>query len=239
MKLLTWRQAHWSKYLSQFNLVLRFHPGKLGAKPNALTRQWDIYLKEGGSDYSTINPQNLCPILTNQQLTESLWATLLMLLALQASIIMDSEQLHADIIANLASEPLAQKHLANSSVLRWMHTNNGFLRLDGWIYVPKTNDLQLQILQYNHNHIVSGHFGQNKTMSLVHWDLCLDKTLNLCHWLLQVMHHMYAFQISTSQALQLSQEAPDPWTALELHIHGFHEAAPGLHGIHSDPCESL
>ena len=72
MKLFTQRWARWSKYLLQFNLIIRFHPGKLGAKPNALTRQWDIYLKEGGSNYSTINLQNLCPIFTNQQLIESL-----------------------------------------------------------------------------------------------------------------------------------------------------------------------
>ena len=59
-----------------------------------------------------------------------------MLPALQASIIMDSEQLHADITANLASDPLAQKHLANPSDLRWTHTDDGFLRLNGQIYIP-------------------------------------------------------------------------------------------------------
>ena len=37
-KVLTWRQARWSEYLSQFNLVIRFHPGRLGTKPDALTR---------------------------------------------------------------------------------------------------------------------------------------------------------------------------------------------------------
>ena len=37
-KVLTHRQACWSEYLSQFNLVIRFCPGCLGAKPNALTR---------------------------------------------------------------------------------------------------------------------------------------------------------------------------------------------------------
>src|ERR1700733_9633284 len=37
-KLLTHRQACWSEFLSQFNMVIRFHPGKLGAKPDALTR---------------------------------------------------------------------------------------------------------------------------------------------------------------------------------------------------------
>ena len=37
-KVLTQRQARWSKYLSQFNLVIRFCPGHLGTKPDALTR---------------------------------------------------------------------------------------------------------------------------------------------------------------------------------------------------------
>jgi RNase H-like domain found in reverse transcriptase len=38
MKLLTQRQARCSEFLSQLNLVTRFHPGKLGTKPDALTR---------------------------------------------------------------------------------------------------------------------------------------------------------------------------------------------------------
>src|SRR5882724_507257 len=45
-KILTRRQARWSEYLSGFNLIIRFRPRKLGTKPNALTRRWDIYLKE-------------------------------------------------------------------------------------------------------------------------------------------------------------------------------------------------
>jgi len=49
-KLLNRCQARWSEYLSQFNLVIRFCPGKLSTKPDALTCQWDVYLKEGGSD---------------------------------------------------------------------------------------------------------------------------------------------------------------------------------------------
>jgi len=31
-------QAQWSEFLSQFNLVICFRPGKLGAKPDTLTR---------------------------------------------------------------------------------------------------------------------------------------------------------------------------------------------------------
>jgi len=37
-KVLSHQQARWSEFLSQFNLVIRFCPGKLSAKPDALTR---------------------------------------------------------------------------------------------------------------------------------------------------------------------------------------------------------
>src|SRR5258708_5337303 len=47
-KMLTCCQAQWSEYLSAFNLVVRFHPGKLGEKPNSLTHRMDFYLKGGG-----------------------------------------------------------------------------------------------------------------------------------------------------------------------------------------------
>ena len=36
-KVLTCRQARWSEFLSQFNLVVCFHPGRLSTKPNSLT----------------------------------------------------------------------------------------------------------------------------------------------------------------------------------------------------------
>ena len=58
-KLLTRHQARWSEFLSQFNMIIRFRSGKLGTKPDVLTRCWDIYPKEGDSDYAKVNPQNL------------------------------------------------------------------------------------------------------------------------------------------------------------------------------------
>ena len=38
-KQLSRRQARWSEYLSRFNFVIQFRPGRLGAKPDALTRR--------------------------------------------------------------------------------------------------------------------------------------------------------------------------------------------------------
>ena len=71
-KVLTRRQAQWSEYLSQFNLVIRFRPGRLGTKPDALTRRWDVYPKGGNTGYATVNPHNFKPIFTQEQLAASI-----------------------------------------------------------------------------------------------------------------------------------------------------------------------
>jgi len=84
-------QAWWSEFLSQFNLVIHFCPGKLSAKPDTLTRQWDIYPKEGDSGYTRVNPQTLRPVFTQEQLSNSLCATYLEFLVLHAVAIMDME----------------------------------------------------------------------------------------------------------------------------------------------------
>ena len=45
---------------------------------------------------------------------------------------------------------------------------NSFLLLDNRIYVPSTDNLCTYVLQYNHDHILARHYGQNKTLELVH-----------------------------------------------------------------------
>lgn len=76
-KILTRRQVRWSEYLHQFNMVIHFRPGKLGEKPDSITRCWDVYPKEGDIGYAQVNPHNFRPIFTNEQLTTSLRATFL------------------------------------------------------------------------------------------------------------------------------------------------------------------
>jgi len=93
-KVLTWRQAWWSKYLSQFNLVIRFRPGRLGTKPDALTRRWDVYPKGGNTGYATVNPHNFKPIFTQEQLAASIRATVLLFPSLRAATVVDLDILH-------------------------------------------------------------------------------------------------------------------------------------------------
>jgi len=167
-KILTCRQARWSEYLSRFNLIIRFCPRKLGTKPNALTRRWDIYLKEGNSDYASVNPQNYCPVFTSEQLASSLRATTLSIPVLHGSLIMDAERLHSDIWSQLREDPISAEHLDNQSDPKWTLDPDGLLHHLRCIYVPNSGNLRLRVLQYSHDHPLAGHFGQTKTFHQVH-----------------------------------------------------------------------
>src|SRR5260370_30217053 len=65
-KNLTQRHIHQSEYISHFNTRIRFQPGRLGAKPDTLTRRWDVYLGDGKTSNSTANTQ---PFFLTDQLT--------------------------------------------------------------------------------------------------------------------------------------------------------------------------
>src|SRR5882724_5103593 len=140
-KILTHQQAQWSEYLSRFNLIIHFHPGKLRTKPDALTRQWDIYLKEGNSDYASINPQNYHLVFTSKQLALSLQATTLSIPVLHGSLIMDDERLHSDIWSQLQEDPLSAEHLNNQSDPQWTLDPDSLLCHLRCIYVLNSGNL--------------------------------------------------------------------------------------------------
>ena len=168
-KLLTRRQARWSEFLCQFNLAVRYRPGKLGAKPDALTRRWDVYPKEGDKDYARVNPDNYRPIFTNEQLAASLRATYLEAPMLRASTLVDVEQLRSDILSSLPNDPVASPLLSSESLSdpRWTINPEGFLLRDNRIFVPEADNLRLRILRTFHDHPTAGHFGQNRTLELI------------------------------------------------------------------------
>ena len=123
-------------------MVIHFHPGKLSTKPDMLTRHWDVYPKEGSSDYASINPQNLRPVFTNEQLALSLCASTLLLPALRGLLIMDTEKLWADIVSSLQSDPTALVHLSNQTDPQWTTSPDGLLQQDDCIYVPDVGTLR-------------------------------------------------------------------------------------------------
>jgi len=141
-KVLTHRQARWSEYLSQFNLVICFRPRRLGTKPDALTRQWDVYPKRGDSGYASVNPYNFHPVFTHEQIAASLRATILTPPTLCTATILDQNQLHSDILATLPSDSSISNHLSHPEG-RWSKDDAGFFRFDDRMYVPDNANLRL------------------------------------------------------------------------------------------------
>jgi len=79
---------------------------------------------------------------------------------------MDLDTLHQDILLASLSDPIATKHISTDG--QWSMDPNGLLLLDNRIYIPFAGNLYTHVLQYNHDHILAGHFGQNKTLELVY-----------------------------------------------------------------------
>ena len=80
---------------------------------------------------------------------------------------MDVEQLYDDIQAGYTSDPVTSTQLPQPSDLKWTLSTEGLLLLNDRIYVPDVPDLRLQVLNHKHDHPISGHFGQNKTLELI------------------------------------------------------------------------
>ena len=131
----------------------------------SLTRRWDVYPKGGNTGYATVNPHNFKPIFTQEQLAASVQATVLLFPSLHAATVVDLDILHQDILLALPSDPIATKHISADG--QWSTDPNGLLLLNNRIYVPSAGNLHTCVLQYNHDHILAGHFSQNKTLELV------------------------------------------------------------------------
>ena len=116
-----------SEYLFQFNMIIRFRPGKLGTKPDVLTRRWDVYRKGENSDFILANPSNLRPIFTEEQLSASLCATHLVTPIICSAIIMDLERLHNDIHLSFPLDPIFAAHIPTPPNPNWTIDDSGLL----------------------------------------------------------------------------------------------------------------
>jgi hypothetical protein len=86
-------------FLFGFNIVIRFYPGHLRTKPDALTWWPDLYPEGEEKPYGTVNPQNCHPVFSSTQLSASLQATAMFLVVLHGVIAMDIKELQEDILA--------------------------------------------------------------------------------------------------------------------------------------------
>jgi Integrase zinc binding domain len=138
---------------------------------------------------------------------------------LRAITALDMNQLHSNIFTSLRSDPLSLKHLDDQSNLKWSIDNNGLLWLSNRIYVPDFNNLDLRVLEYHHNHPISGHFGQNQTLGLVQQDYVWPKMreyiqhhLNSCTTCMRSKSQRHKPYRPLKQLLVLEQ----PWNSISM-----------------------
>jgi len=161
-------------------MVIRFQPGHLGTKPDALTCRPDLYPSGGKGDYGKVNPHNLKPIFSSEQLSASLQATSLLPAILCGIISMDLAQLNMEILSALDTDLTVKSYLTDTNdpkYKNWSRDELGYFRINKHIFVPESGPFRLHVLQYHHDHPVSSHFGINKTLALI----CRDYVWpNLC-----------------------------------------------------------
>jgi hypothetical protein len=61
--------------------------------------------KGNGKPYGTVNPQNCCPVFSSTQLSASLQATTMLLVALHGIVTMNIEEHQKDILAAYDTDP--------------------------------------------------------------------------------------------------------------------------------------
>ena len=122
-------------------MVIRFWPGHLGTKPDTLTRRPDLYPSGGNGDYGKVNPHNLKPIFSSEQLSALLQATSLLPAVLHGVIAMDLTQLNTEILSALDADPTAKSYLTDTNdpkYKNWSKDELGYVRINGCIFVPES-----------------------------------------------------------------------------------------------------
>src|SRR6266446_4219707 len=198
-KKLSHHQARWAKFLGQFNMKVRFRPGRLGSKLDTLTRRWDVYT-EGDNLEPTAT--NVRPVFTIEQLA----GTPVLAHARTMEDPTPSNNLDHDALAESITTAYAEDDLAKKicEQIKTANQPDGWMEREGcllfceWKYIPNKGTLQLHTIHDHHDHPTAGHFGETKTMELIchnyHWPgmrCMVGDYVRLCTSCVhtKVMHH--------------------------------------------------
>jgi hypothetical protein len=187
-KELTRRQVRWSEFLSQFDFVLKYRPGKESIKPDSLTRRsqdlpqdkdderlqhqnqallkphnLDANIKEQFADLDFDTELSLAPAILSEHETEPLNHKITRLL--------DDGYKSDKWWHKIETEMTKPEGIPHSKdvALSECEIRNGRLYFRDRIYVPD-NELRLLLIQTAHDSVEGGHPGKNKLYELLSRD---------------------------------------------------------------------
>ncbi len=171
-KMLNRRQARWAEYLSRFDFKIHYRPGKLGGKPDALTRRSGDLPRAGDlrlehQKQVLLKPRNL--ELAVNELGENV-------------VVNESEEDEEPPLQELIKEghthddfameilDALSKGLRHSKkiTLGDCEEREGLLYYQNRLYVPDYKETRTRVCELHHDLPAAGHGGRTKTLELVH-----------------------------------------------------------------------
>ncbi|MBW0573187.1 hypothetical protein O181_112902 [Austropuccinia psidii MF-1] len=164
-KVLNCHQAHWAEFLSEFHFTITYLPGRLATLPDGFSC-WDYMYPERGLDFIRKNPQTFHQVIKKDGIQESRFFSIKdkifsdLVDQIQKQVWQDKDykeilnQLARDkSVSDCSLEPQAKLSLFKDRVV-----------------VPSNEEIQLNILEKNHDSLLAGHPGQEKTPKLIKRD---------------------------------------------------------------------
>lgn len=204
MKQLSAWQAQWSETLSGYDFWINYWPGVLGAKPNALTRQSDMYPKKGierdsawsGREQVLIPPERLnALVLMNKDL-----------------LIQRVKKANRDTYMNQTIESIKAGKVTN---LVW---RDSLLQYKGRIYISDEENLRRDVMNTYHDHPLQGHPGKKKTRKLINQVFYWKNSGKHIHWYVQSCHPCMRAKTRCWAPMAITHQRE----AMELNIYGSH-----------------
>ena len=171
-KQLTRRQAHWGEFLSGFNFVIEYRPGKRNPADGP-SRRADY--KPGEPDAYIMVPFFKLVALELQEAREAMLDICKDLQSCELTLPDEHEDAHllSQTVIEQIKQALQNDQLHNNA----RETDTHFIEKDGLLYyegnrlyVPDVTDLKIRILKGFHDSPTAGHFGRDKTIqSLERW----------------------------------------------------------------------
>ena len=149
------RQARWHLYLSRFDYRIMHKPGKTMHLSDPLSRQFEVKDSDDNQGITVLKPEHFI-----KSASVTLAETPLETRIREASI------KEADVIKSLRNLVRSSPRSLSQGIPDWEEID-GLTYYQNKLYIPKKDNLRLEVLKLVHDHPAAGHPGRNGTYELV------------------------------------------------------------------------
>lgn len=158
---LTRRQARWSLFLTRFDFTIRHRPGRLGGKPDAMSRRVDLQPEgEDNTGRTLLTPEMFRLKAIRRGMTQ-VHGDQALLRRIRKSDQYEDELVDAIELVKSKAPRVLTKELEDWS------TEEGLILYQGKVYVPKDETIRRDVVKTYHDSLPAGHPGRWKTFEMV------------------------------------------------------------------------